>query len=313
MQKKAKEEARERQRSDSVSSMDMTDTDCSEYSRGEESQMTVSLSQITASGRAKRKSKGRRGSNAGRGDQSLRSEATETSLYQVSDATASLEVHYQNFVDKKKKKKYKQRLGVKTKEDVVVEEEEVVVSSREMRGGDASLVKAAYLSLTMPSLREAGYVVDDKMNPIDDKFIEFEVRVKVSGIPAWSQWHGYHTFQELHENLRDRLEFGQLPPFPPPFKLHDWLGHGMEKEFTRSRRLELQQYMQLVLQEGEGRMLTNTLMRSFLGMNRGEHFVEPERLVKYLQKEEAEKAPADHGIRATMIPCVAREPSCVLM
>lgn len=44
-------------------------------------------------------------------------------------------------------------------------------------------------------------------------------------------------------------------------------------------------YLVELLPQGQGRLLTNTLVRSFLGMNKPEHYIEPERLVRYVQVE----------------------------
>ena len=153
-------------------------------------------------------------------------------------------------------------------------------------------------------------MVNEEGTPIDEKFVEFEVRVKVSGLAAWSQWHSYETFRELHANLMERVDLAAgAPEFPPPYGLHHWVGKGMEEEFVKVRRLELQQYLQGLL--AESTVLSNTLMRSFLGMNQAEHFVDPESKVKYLQDREPEKPKPLKGF--TAMPCVAREPSCAVM
>ena len=83
----------------------------------------------------------------------------------------------------------------------------------------------------------------------------------------------------------------------------------------KTRRLELQRFLQLLLPQEK--VLLNSLIRSFLGLNRPEHFVEAERAIQYRQvdskeeEEDANNAPPPRP--TTFIPCAGRDPQCSVM
>jgi len=301
---RTRSESRESEDSDQSerSLADLSQFDESDFDGDITERTDISLASLSARGmvRGVKKKKRRKKKRAGGDEDSPRGGERE----EVPDTLAD---QYKNFIHNKMDPRFKDKMTVLTEGGGPEE------GSEELGAGQveaAAAEKTAYVSLTMPGTREAGHVLDEEGRPIDEKFIEFEVRVKVSGYAAWSQWHSFETFRELHSNLMERVDLAAgAPEFPPPYGLHEWLGKGMEDEFVTVRRLELQGYLQILLAEDS--VLTNTLMRSFLGMNQAEHFIEPERKVKYLQDRQSEKPKPLKGF--STMPCIAREPSCTVM
>jgi len=182
---------------------------------------------------------------------------------------------------------------------------------------EAPLAKTAYVSVSVPKTRVQGLVLDDDGNPIDEKFTEYGVLVKVTGmgmqdkskksssesVIKWWVWHRYSTFRELHTNLQDRIELDNgFPSFPPQW----WIKSGMDEASVSARRLDLQRYLQCLLPEKK--LLSNTLVRSFLGMNQSEHYIEPERKVEYVEealdqpmRNDSPQAPTN---KTFVFPCV---------
>jgi len=256
----------------------------------------VSLASMSASGRSKskRKNSTRKSSRTdspsrsrSRGSRSSRDSSVYT---EKSDRTEkSLAKQYQEFVQQTKKNPHHQGTSVVQQVDLSAMSTDVSQTKSRTRTSTKQLRtknNKASIAVTIPYTEKSGSIRGPDGQATGDFYTLYMIQIQVSGLRQWEMKQRYNTFRELHEHLRERIELDHgFPPFPPR-TMGKHLG---DKEFLERRRLLLQKYLQELLQQDK--MLQNTQVRSFLGLNKKDHFVPPEQELEYHFLSDPEPVP----------------------
>eukprot|EP00658_Telonema_sp_P-2_P000699 TRINITY_DN10255_c0_g1_i3.p1 TRINITY_DN10255_c0_g1~~TRINITY_DN10255_c0_g1_i3.p1 ORF type:complete len:325 (+),score=58.00 TRINITY_DN10255_c0_g1_i3:923-1897(+) len=147
-------------------------------------------------------------------------------------------------------------------------------------------------------------LVGGKNTPVAELFVVYEVKVKVSGMPAWTMPCRYERFEEFHRNISDFvIAANRMPVFPS----NGWFSkvpkgddllkfnhqtddrtkimYGLTLEdnpHINTRRIDLQNYLQELLSFPKIMQVGYT--RKFLGLNDPKHLVDSEQQIEHVVK-----------------------------